>query len=144
MGVTFQGDVGSGLRMQVLVDADFASKAADRRSASGGLVMCGDGCVSWCSRTQKCVTFSTKEAEYVAMADVLKEVLFLRQVWRFILPEVGKSLFQYSRILRERNPITNSISKHIDVRHHFITNLVARKGFPLLVCVGVPACRFLD
>ena len=48
--------------------------------------MCGGGCVSRFSRTQKCVTLSTMEAVYVAMADVLKEVLFLRQVWRFMLP----------------------------------------------------------
>ena len=38
--------------------------------------------------TQKCVTLSTAEAEYVAITDVLKEVLFLRQVWRFMLPEM--------------------------------------------------------
>ena len=52
---------------------------------------------------QKCVTLSTTEADYVAMEDVLKEVLFLRQVWYFMLPEVNnKSLFQYSRMLMER------------------------------------------
>ena len=34
-------------------------------------------------------------------------------------------------MLKERNPITNSISKHIDVRHHFIRDLVARKGISI-------------
>ena len=53
--------------------------------------MCGGGCVSWFFRTQKCVTLSTTEAEYVhmALADVIKEELFLRQVWRFMLADVG-------------------------------------------------------
>ena len=55
--------------MEVFADADYASKAADRRSVSGGLVMCGGGCISWFSRTQKCVTLSTTEAEYVSLAD---------------------------------------------------------------------------
>lgn len=41
------------------------------------------------SRTQKCVTLSTMEAEYVALADITKEVLSFRQVWRFMLPDVG-------------------------------------------------------
>ena len=51
-----------GLSMQVFVDgADYATKATDRRSVLGGLVMYGGGCVSWFSRTQKCVTLSTTE-----------------------------------------------------------------------------------
>ena len=57
-------------------DADHASKAADRRSVSGGLVMGEGACLSWFSRNHKCVTLSTTEAEYVALADVIKEILF--------------------------------------------------------------------
>ena len=57
--------------MQVFAEADYASKATDRRSVSGGLVMCGGAHVSWFSRTQKYVTLSTTEAEYVALADVI-------------------------------------------------------------------------
>ena len=49
--------------MQVFRDTDYASKAADRRSVSGGLVICGGACVSWFSRTQKCVTLSKTESE---------------------------------------------------------------------------------
>ncbi|CAB1115707.1 unnamed protein product [Ectocarpus sp. CCAP 1310/34] len=58
MGITFERGVVTGMSMQVFVDADYASKAADRRSVSKGLVMCGGGCVTWFSRTQKCVTLS--------------------------------------------------------------------------------------
>ena len=63
MGFTFQRDVVDGLSMQVLVDADYASKATDRRSVSESLVLCGGGCVSWFSRMQKRVTLLTTEAE---------------------------------------------------------------------------------
>ena len=51
--------------------------------------MSGGASVSWFSRTQKCVIFPTTEAKYVALADVIIDVLFSRQVWRFMLPEVG-------------------------------------------------------
>ena len=49
------------------------------------------------------------------MADVLKEVLFLRQVWRFMLPEVGMSCIPIFEDIKgaiqlARNPITNSNS----------------------------------
>lgn len=75
--------------MQVFADADYASVAADRKSVSGGLVMCGGACVSLFSRTKKCVTPSTTEAEYVTLVDVVKEVLLFRKVWRFMLHAVG-------------------------------------------------------
>ena len=52
--------------------------------------MCGGAFVFWFSRTQKCVTLSTFEAEYVALGDAVKELLFLRQVWRFMIP--GKEM----------------------------------------------------
>ena len=40
-------------------DADYASKATDRRSVSGGAIMCEGACERWFSRTLKCVTLST-------------------------------------------------------------------------------------
>ena len=50
---------GSGLELVAFADADYASKATDRRSVSGGDIMCAGACVCWFSRTQKCVTLST-------------------------------------------------------------------------------------
>ena len=69
---TFQRGLMDGLPMRVFADADYASKATDRRSVSGGLIMCEGACVQSFSRTQKCATLSTTlsttEAEYVAMS----------------------------------------------------------------------------
>ena len=65
-----------GLSFHVFADAGYASVAADRRSVSAGLVVCGVSCVSWFSTTQKCVTRSTTETEYVVLADVNIEVFF--------------------------------------------------------------------
>ena len=43
--------------------------------------------VSFFSRTQKSVILSSAEAEYVAMADGLKETISLRHLWSFIFPD---------------------------------------------------------
>ena len=43
-----------GMNVQVFTDANYPSIAADRGSETEGLVMCGDPCVSWITRTQKC------------------------------------------------------------------------------------------
>ena len=112
--------------MQVFADADYASKEVDGRSVSEGLVMRGGVCVSWFSRKQKCVTLSTTEAKYVALADFVKD-FFLRQVWRFMLPDVGMPcipVFENTEgaVQIAQNPITNSNSKHIDVLTTFLGN----------------------
>ena len=94
--------------------------------------MCGGACVCWFSRTQKCVTLSTSEAEYVAHGDAVKELLFLRQVWHFMSPGKGMpcfSIFEDNQgaVQLAQNPVSNSNSKHIDVRHHVLRELV-RQG----------------
>lgn len=50
--------------------------------------MCPGACVCWLSKTKKCVTLSTLEAEYIALGGdaVIKDLLFLRQVWCFMFP----------------------------------------------------------
>ena len=71
-GITYHRGTTVGISLEVFADADYASKATDRMSASGGAIMCAGACVCWFSRTQKCVTLSTSEAEYVALGDAVK------------------------------------------------------------------------
>ena len=136
-GITFQRGTLSGISLEVFADADYASKATDRRSVSGGLILCGGASVCWFSRTQKCVTLSTSEAEYVALGDAVKELLFLRQVSRFMLPSKVTPCFPVFEdnqgvVQLAQNPITNSNSKHIDVRHHFIRKLVQQRDIKVV------------
>ena len=130
--ITYQRRTTVGVSLEVSADADYASKATDRRSVSGGIIMCAGACVCLFSRVQKCATLSTSEAEYVALGDAVKELLFLRQVWRlmilgkgmpcFLVFEDNQGALQLSKI-----PVSNSNSKHIDVRHYFLRELV-RQG----------------
>ena len=39
------------ISLEVFANADYASKATDRRSISGGVIMCGGASVCWFSRT---------------------------------------------------------------------------------------------
>ena len=90
--------------------------------------------VCWFSRTQKCVTLFTSEAERVAFGDAVKELFFLRQVLRFMIPGKGIPCFAVfkdnrgtsSTLQLSKNLVSNSNSKQIDV-HHFLRELV-RQG----------------
>ena len=96
--------------------------------------MYGGACVCWFSRTQKSVTLSTSEAENVALGDTVKGMLFLRQVWRFMLPGKGMPCFPIfegyqGAVQLSQNPASNSNLKHIDVRHNFLRELVRQRAF---------------
>ena len=86
----------------------------------------------WFFRMQRCVTISTSEAEYVALGDAVKELLLLRQFWRFMIPSKGMPCFpifedNQDALQLSKSPVSNSNSKHINVRHHFLRELV-RQG----------------
>ncbi|CAM9241671.1 unnamed protein product, partial [Sphacelaria rigidula] len=121
-------------RFTVYCDADYAKEDTNRRSVSGVAVMYGGIAVSSTSRTQHCVTLSPTEAEYVAMAEGAKEYMFVRSVLSFLRPKVvlGRQV-EYDIVLYEDNegakaladnPLSSGRSKHIDVRWHYIGDLV--------------------
>lgn len=80
----------------------------------------------------KCVTLSTTQAEYGAMEDVGTRVLFLRQVWRFMLTCIPLYEDNEGAIQIAKHPISNSNLKHIDVRHYFLGELVERKELEVI------------
>ena len=63
--------------------------------------------------------------------------MFLRQVWHFKLPDIGMPcipVFEDNEgaVQLANNSITNSKSKHIGVRHHFLRDLVRRKEISII------------
>ena len=107
------------------VDADYANKDNDRRSVSGIVVMVGGTVVNASSTKQPCVTLSTSEAEYVAMAQGAKTALFRKAVMDFLQPELAHEtidLFEGNQgvITIAENLISGGRTKHIGVRFHFI------------------------
>ena len=132
--INFHRGMVGGDGMEPFVDSDVASKATDRRSISGAVVMFAGACVMYLCRTQKSVALSSMKAEYVAMADGMKEAIFLRYLWSFIFPDrdVGCTLIHennVSAIHLACNPATTPNSKHIDIRHHVIRERVERGEF---------------
>ncbi|CAN0120816.1 unnamed protein product [Ascophyllum nodosum] len=80
------------------------------------------------SKTQRVVSLSTSEVEYIAAGEGVKEALFVRAVLSFIAPEMSEASIkvfedkQGAKALIE-NPLSSARSKHIDVRFHFIRDL---------------------
>ena len=73
-------------KLVAFADASFADKNDDRRSDSGSVILFAGSAISWFSRTQRCVSISTSEAEYVSISDCVKDFLFLWGLVGFIGP----------------------------------------------------------
>ena len=130
MGLAFLG--GSGLDLTAYSDADYADKFNDRRLVSGTVITLGGAAVSWTSSTLRCVTLSTAEAEYVALGEGVKEAMFTDAVLSFICPELSGScvrVFEDNQraISLAENPLSSARSEHIDVRFHFVRELLVRR-----------------
>ena len=125
------GLTGTGGQLVAYADSNYATTRKDRKSVSGGAIMYGDSCIAWFSRTQRCVSTSSAEAEHISLAECSKEAMFVYHVLEFLEP--GKRVPPV--VLREdnegaiclaQNPLSSGRTKHIDVRHHYIRDLVKR------------------
>ena len=94
------------------------------------MVTLGNATVGWISITQRIVTLSTTEAEYVALRDGVKEVLFAKSVASFLVPSLSQETIKVfvdndGAIKLASNPLSSARTKHIDVRFHFVRELVS-------------------
>lgn len=118
--------------LSVFVDSDYAGDTIDRKSTTGYIVKLGDTVVNWGARKQASVALSTCEAEYLALSDASQEVIWMRR----LLKEIGQ-VVKGPTTLRSDNVAAISWatgrktifkrSKHIDVRVHFIRDLVTQQ-----------------
>ncbi|BAT89814.1 hypothetical protein VIGAN_06088500, partial [Vigna angularis var. angularis] len=109
-------------------DSDFAGDLDDRRSTSGSVFLLGFGAVSWSSKKQPIVTLSTTEAEYIAAASCACQCVWIKRILEKLgLNEQNSTLIlcdNNSTIQLSKNPVFHGKSKHIDIRFHFLRDLV--------------------
>ena len=60
------------------MDADYAGEVDNRRSTTGYAFTLSGGPICWKSTLQSIVSMSTTEAEYMAVGEAAKEVLWLK------------------------------------------------------------------
>ena len=128
---------GEPLELKVYVDASYAS-THDRRSISAYLIfMCG-GPISWKSKRQSVVAISSTEAEYIALAQAVQEVIWLRQLLKDLGHEIKTPTIIYEDnqacINLANNPVAHGRTKHIDVKYHFLREKLMEGTFTLQYC----------
>ena len=121
-------------KLHGFVDSDYAGDTVDRKSMTGFVLKLGDATVSWGCKKQTAVALSTCEAEYYALSRATQETLWVSRV----LMESGlKDENDNGVPLRSDNQAAiawavsdkcpSGRAKHIDVRVHYIRDLVRQK-----------------
>ena len=140
-----KGTVGLGLMYKMsnknctgYSDADWAGDRSDRRSTSGQCFILGSGLISWRTSKQKCVALSTAEAEYVALAAASQEAVWLRQLLKDLKFGSDDPLVvnedNQSAICIAKNPKDHAKTKHIQIKYHFVRDLIQQNVLVLKYC----------
>lgn len=109
------------------VDADYDGQIERRRSTTGYVFTLAGGPISWRSTLQSTVALSSTEAEYMAVTEAFKEAIWLRGMLTN-LGIVQNHLIVHcdnqSAINLAKNSVYHARTKHIDVRHHFVRDII--------------------
>jgi hypothetical protein len=135
-------DPGAGGRNKLsgLVDSDFASDIDTHKSMTGYLMVLNGGPISWKASRQGGVTLSSSEAEFVAASQAGQEVLYLRALLQgFAYLQHGPAEIwedNASCILMSEIPTNRERSRHVEVRVHFLRDMVRDGSVMLIKCAG--------
>ena len=123
-GLLFTNDKREGVPLfEAYSDASWASNLENRRSTTGFMVKYNGTPISWRSQRQPTASLSTAEAEYLAITEVLKDILWYRKIVKEIfnqtisIPIYSDSTAAIAAAKRDGN---ERKLKHIDIRYHFI------------------------
>ena len=82
------------------------------------------------SKKKNFVSFSTAEAEYIAAGNCCTQLLWMNKLLHdYGIPQDTMCVFcdNTSAINISKNPVQHSKSKHIEIRYHFIRDLVEER-----------------
>jgi hypothetical protein len=102
-------------------DSDFAGDRADRKSQGGHIFKVYGAPISWLSRKQGLVAFSTTEAEYIACSDATREAEWLVRLHKDVTGEtVVPTIYCDSNgaLKTIYSGVSSPKTKHIDIRYH--------------------------
>ncbi|GFU52068.1 retrovirus-related Pol polyprotein from transposon TNT 1-94 [Trichonephila clavipes] len=123
------------LKLRCYSDTDFATNRDDRVSMGGFITFIDETPISSRTFKQKSVSLSTMEAEYVSLTEAAKEFIWLNNVIdkKSLNLELSENVMfcdNQAAISFSKSPVENCRTKHIDVRYHFLRNLIYDKKLP--------------
>ncbi|KAF8783500.1 Retrovirus-related Pol polyprotein like [Argiope bruennichi] len=116
-------------------DSSWGCKLNDRHSTSGYIMFFGNVPIVWKSQKQKCIALSSMEAEFIALTESVKCIIWYSRILKelnlidFEIPEVycdNQAAIHFSK-----NNVENNKTKHIDIKYKFVQKLLSENEFYL-------------
>ena len=119
-------------------DADWARDVEKCKSTFDFIFLLGKGAISWGCKKQAYVALSTMEVEYVSLSQATREAIWLRNLMCDLMQAPKKSITIYvdnqSCMALAKKPIFHKRTKHINIQHHYIREVLDEGKIVLEYC----------
>ncbi|CAM8920283.1 unnamed protein product [Rhodiola kirilowii] len=111
-------------------DASWITNLEDHSSTSGWVFLFGGGAISWASKKQTCITSSTMESEFIALAAAGKEAEWLRNLvheiplWPKPVASISIHCDSKATLAKAYSQMYNGKSRHLGVRHSAVREMI--------------------
>jgi hypothetical protein len=117
-----------GWDLKFFCDSNWSDYSETRVSVTGFIIYLLSIPICWRSKSQRGVTLSSTEAEYVAISEAIKELKFnyflLSDLHiKIHLPIVVKT-DNIEAIFMSENVLTSFRTRHVDTRYHFVQEFI--------------------
>ncbi|GJR43676.1 zinc finger, CCHC-type containing protein [Tanacetum coccineum] len=134
-------------------DASWINNMQDHSSTSGWVFLFKGGAISWVPKKQTCITSSTMESEFVALAAAGSEAEWLRNLvyeiplWPKPMSTISVRCDSVVTLAKDYSQVYNGKSRHLGVRQSIIRKLIMNDAISVEFDVGMEdtfpmACNF--
>ena len=108
-------------------DSDWAGDKENRKSVSGFVLFLCGALIMWRSKQQITVALSSAEAEFIAVGELAKEIVFVVQILLSMGVAVKMPVIIFvdnmGAIFMSKNTTSNSRTRHMDVKWRFLNTM---------------------
>ena len=130
VGFELKYNSSGGVTLLGYTNSEEVGSIVDRKSTSGYCFSMVSTMISWSSKNKGFVALSTTEDKYIATSDVGQEATWLRKLLVGLFSEVLETTIIHCENQRfinlSNNPVFRDRSKHIDMRYHYIRDMVQK------------------
>jgi hypothetical protein len=124
-----------GVLLHGYADLDWVGSLVDRKSTFRYCFILGSTMISWSSKKQGSIAQSIAKAEYIATSNVSREVVWLRKPLSGLFQERLETTVIHCDnqgcLKLTDNPVFHDRSKNIEMKYHFIRDMVQRHTIKL-------------